>query len=141
MRGVVLFACLLFVSAFSTAASAAHADDVKASLLEARKGVIALLDATDAAAQDTLVAQIVTATAGVDRALSAAQSDAATPAEQKAKFKEFGEVWSAFKKTRDSEIIPAVRAGNKDAAKAVAKGIQAERFKKMNELLAGLGAK
>ena len=43
--------------------------------------------------------------------------------------------------TRDGEIIPFVKAGKKDDAKALAKGVQAERFKKMQELLTALGAK
>lgn len=43
--------------------------------------------------------------------------------------------------TRDTEIIPALKSGKKDAAKALAKGVQAERVKKLNELLGSLGAK
>ena len=61
--------------------------------------------------------------------------------EQVAKFKEFQEIWQAFKKTRDTEIIPAVKAGKVDVAKALAKGVQAERLGKMKQLLAELGAK
>jgi hypothetical protein len=71
----------------------------------------------------------------------AALADKATGADAARKYKELKEVWEAFKKTRDGEIVPAVKAGKVDAAKALAKGIQAERLGKMKELLSALGAK
>jgi hypothetical protein len=73
--------------------------------------------------------------------VKSALADKTTAKEQAAKFKEFKEIWEAFKKTRDTEIIPAIKAGKVDAAKALAKGIQAERLGKMKQLLGELGAK
>jgi len=130
----------LCVTLFAPHAEASNADTAKTSLAQAREGVVALLQASDAATQDKLMAQIVTASKSVDQAVAAALSDSAAPKEAVAKFKEFQEVWLAFKKTRDTEIIPAIRSGKQDVAKGLAKGIQAERFKKMNEILASLGA-
>jgi hypothetical protein len=130
--------CALGLSSIAVRAAASPADDIKSSLGKAREGLIALLDTTDKAKQDSLVAQIGAASAGVDHALASALADPAAHATQ---LEEFGGVWKAFKETRDGQIIPAVRAGKPDVAKALAKGVQAERFKKMNELLAAAGAK
>jgi len=51
---------------------------------------------------------------------------------------QFKVVWEAFKKTRDDEIIPALFSGARDKARGLAQGVQAPRFKKMNELLDSL---
>jgi hypothetical protein len=40
-------------------------------------------------------------------------------------------VWEAFKATRENEIVPAVYAGDKEKAKGLASGVQAERMKQM----------
>ncbi|MBI3775221.1 MAG: hypothetical protein HY273_06665, partial [Gammaproteobacteria bacterium] len=49
--------------------------------------------------------------------------------------KEAATVWAEFKKTRETEIIPAVQKGDVAKAKEIAGGVQKERFKKMTELL------
>jgi hypothetical protein len=77
----------------------------------------------------------------VDESVKSGLADKAAPKDAVAKLKEFDGIWKDFKKTRDGEIIPAVKAGKVDAAKALAKGIQAERMGKLKELLAALGAK
>jgi hypothetical protein len=51
---------------------------------------------------------------------------------------QFKTVWEAFKKTRDSEIMPMVYAGEHIKARYTAFTVQAPRFKKMNELLESL---
>lgn len=137
-RRLAALGCVLVIGSASVRAAASPADDIKASLGNAREGVIALLDATDKAKQDSLVAQIGAASTGVDHALATALSNPATHAAQ---LKEFEQVWQALKATRDGQLIPAVREGKPDVAKALAKGVQAERFKKMNELLAACAAK
>jgi hypothetical protein len=126
---------------FTAGALASSADSALQSLLKARTSLVALLDTSDAATQKTLQAEIVAASKSVDESVKAGLTDKATTKEQAAKYKEFDAVWKDFKKTRDGEIIPAISAGKVDAAKALAKGIQAERFAKLKELLAGLGAK
>ncbi len=42
---------------------------------------------------------------------------------------EIKEIWDAFRKTRDEEIIPALKAGRFDEARSVASGIQEERYR------------
>lgn len=130
-----IFALLLHAS---LAFAAGHADGIKGALANAREKLLAMLEAPDAATMDKLQAEITTASKSVDSSLSAALADKSAPAD---KYKELKTVWEQFRKTRDSELIPALRAGKKDEAKAIAKGIQAERYGKMQSLLTALGAK
>lgn len=137
--GSLLVALLLTLSASTSLAS--PADDAKAALAKARESLLAMLDATEPAKLDALQAEIASASKAVDGAVTGALADKATAADKAVTYKELKKTWEEFKKTRDKEIIPAIRAGKKDDAKALAKGVQAERFKKMGELLASLGAK
>lgn len=127
------FALVTFAAA---QALAGPPDDAKASLTKAREALVSMLDA-DAAKYDALQADIATASKSVDAALAAGAADKANAKS----YAELKQTWDAFKKTRDGEIIPALKSGKKDAAKALAKGIQAERFKKLTELLSRIGAK
>lgn len=127
------FALLTFATA---QALAAPPDDAKAALTKAREALVTMLDA-DAAKYEALQVDITKATKAVDAALVAAASDKA----HADAYKEIKKTWEEFKKTRDSEIIPALKSGKKDAAKALAKGVQAERYKKLTELLGSVGAK
>lgn len=115
-------------------------DAIKSSLMTARENLVAMLDATDTAAQDKHQAEITKATQGVDDGVAASLADKGTSAEQAAKLEEFKQVWGEFKKTRDEEIIPAIKAGKKDEAKQLATTVQAERMKKMKGTLTDLGA-
>ncbi|MBF0401116.1 MAG: hypothetical protein HQL90_10155 [Magnetococcales bacterium] len=112
----------------SVAMAGPVADATKASLTEAREKLVTLLSITDKAAQTKQVEEVQAASAKVD-ALVGKNADA---------LKAFNEVWTAFKTTRDSELIPNVLAGKKDEAKALATGVQAGRFKQMQEILAAV---
>lgn len=133
LRNVVVAVSMLVASV----AFAAPANDTLSSILAARQSLVTMLDTADAAKQGTLETEIAKASKSADAAIAAGIADKATAA----KFKELKTIWDAFKKTRDGEIVPAIKAGKVDAAKALAKGIQAERLGKMKEILAGLGAK
>jgi hypothetical protein len=142
MKSISKFSLVLTVIwTLAASALASPADSALAALLKARASLVTLLDTSDAAAQKNLEGEIRTATKEVDDSVKSALADKATPKEAAAKLKEFDGVWKDFKKTRDGEIIPAVKAGKVDAAKALAKGVQAERMGKMKELLAAAGAK
>jgi hypothetical protein len=106
-------------------AVAAPADDACAALMEARGHLVAMLGSTDKAVNDDLKGKVHAASAKLDGILaSMAYSDAA-------KVSAFKPVWEDFKKTRETEIIPAIYAGKNADAKAIASGIQAERMGKM----------
>ena len=142
MKSASTFAIVLaLVTAFAASAFASHAEGVMTSMMKARESLLALIESTDKSSQAGLQAEIAKATKEVDSKVKAALEDKATTKDELTKYKEFGEIWQAFKKTRDSEIIPAIKAGKTDAAKALAKGVQAERFGKMKALLTSLGAK
>lgn len=100
--------------------------DACANLGEARAQLVAMTAETDAAKLDGYKAKIHAASKALDANLAAmgGGSDAA-------KVQAFMPVWENFKTTRESEIIPALYAGDKDKAKGLATGIQAERMKQM----------
>lgn len=125
----------------SQAALAAHADLIQAALMDARSNLVAMINATDKAVQEDHYAKVTRASKAVDDAVAAGLADATCTPDQADKYRAFQATWEAFKKTREAEIVPAVRAGKTAEAKAVAAGIQAERMQKMKGLLGELGAK
>ncbi|MBF0145817.1 MAG: hypothetical protein HQL84_08040 [Magnetococcales bacterium] len=104
-------------------------DAIKAGMGEAREGIMGMLAAPDAAARAEKLAMVKSGTAKVEAVLAGADP---------AKVAEFKAVWTEFKNTRDTQLIPAIQAGKKDEAKALADGIQAERINKMKTILGGL---
>lgn len=111
-------------------------DSMKTALMAARTHLVAMIDAAEAD-QAKEEEGVTKATKELDDAITAASADK----DKAEKVKEFQTVWEEFKKTRDEEIIPAIKAGKKDDAKALAKGVQAERMAKMKTILVELGAK
>lgn len=112
---------------FSTGlAEAATPADACADLGEARAQLVAMIAEPDAAKLDAYKAKIHAASNALDADLAgmAGGPDAA-------KAEAFKPVWEAFKATRETEIIPALYAGDKDKAKGLATGIQAGRMKEM----------
>lgn len=117
-------ALALFIAGTSCA-TAGPAEDTCAALMEARGHLVAMLGSSDKAQQEDLKGKIQAASAKVDSMLGGmAGSDAA-------KANAFKPIWEDFKKTRETEIVPAIQAGKVAEAKAIAGGIQAERMGKM----------
>lgn len=135
-----LLITLAVVSFASAQAPACPHYDAKVLLTKARESLVTLIDA-EATAFASLEAEIAKASSGVDAALALAIADSSNSEARITLYKELKTIWEDFKKTRDTEIVPAVKAGRKDQAKALATGIQAERYKKMNEILGQLGVK
>ena len=111
---------------FTGAAQAATPADACANLGEARAQLVALLGEADAAKYDGYKAKIQAASKALDGNLAAM---AGGP--DAAKADAFKPVWEAFKTTRETEIIPAIYAGDKEKAKGLASGVQAGRMKEM----------
>jgi hypothetical protein len=107
-------------------AEAATPAEACANLGEARTQLVALLGEADAAKFDGYKAKIQAASKALDGNLAAM---AGGP--DAAKADAFKPVWEAFKGTRETEIIPAIYAGDKEKAKGLATGVQAERMKQM----------
>ncbi len=107
-------------------ALAATPADVCASLAEARGALVAMLSEMDPSKLDAYRARVQSASARLDADLGAMAKGP-----DAARVRDFKGVWSAFKITREGEIIPALYAGDRERAKGLAMGIQAERVKAM----------
>lgn len=129
----MLFAALLTLSVTQWA----HANeftDLRAQLSAARESLVTLLVNKDKRGADQQ--KIVKDTAD---AVSAHLAKMKAPAGKEAQFKELVENWNAFKKTRETELVPAILAGKDDEAKKLAGGIQKERITKCQQLVGELG--
>lgn len=71
-------------------------------------------------------------------AVSAALEKVKAPAGKEAQLKELKETWAAFKKTRETELVPLILAGKEEEAKKIAGGIQKERITKCQKLTSEL---
>jgi len=123
-RSLTLFAAAVLCSA--GAVRAATPAEACANLGEARTQLVAMLGESNPAKLDALKAKVHAASDKVDQDLAAMASGP-----DAAKASAFKPVWEAFKATRETEIIPALYAGDKDKAKGLATGVQAERMKQM----------
>lgn len=130
MKSSLTLSVAALLSSFANAPQAATPADVCTNLAEARGALVTMLSEVDSAKLDNLKASVHTASAKVDTDLTAM---AAGPDAEKAK--SFSAVWAAFKNTREGEIIPALYAGDRDKAKGLATGIQAERMKSMKGIM------
>lgn len=72
-------------------------------------------------------------------AVSAHLTKLKAPAGKEAQFRELVDNWSAFKKTRETELVPLILAGKDADAKKIAGGIQKERITKCQEMVGQLG--
>jgi methyl-accepting chemotaxis protein len=109
---------------FSVALSVA---ETGRSLNAVRASLLTMMAAKDRQAQDKAHAQIEELTHDVDTSL---ERLLAGPMDQDLKVMVMGvvEPWRAFKTTRDEQLIPAIYEGRVEDARALATGIQAERF-------------
>jgi len=109
-------------------------DNLRAKLSAARESLIAMMLHKDKRGTDHQKTVKDTADA-----VSAQLATMKAPAGKEAKFKELNEAWGAFKKTRETVLVPAILNGNDDEAKKIAGGIQKERITKCNQLVNELG--
>lgn len=115
----------------------AHANefsDLRGELSAARESLVTMMVNKDKRGADQQ--KIVKTSAD---AVSAHLAKMKAPAGKEAQFKELVDTWNAFKKTRETELVPAILAGKDDEAKKLAGGIQKERITKCQELVGELG--
>lgn len=118
-------------------ATMAHANefaDLRGKLSAARESLVTMLVNKDKRGADQQ--KVVKDTAD---AVSAQLSKLKAPAGKEAQMKELVETWNAFKKTRETELVPAILAGKEDEAKKLAGGIQKDRITKCQQLVGELG--
>ena len=139
MKNVVIWTVMAIAFLAVQWVQAASVCDVKMGLQNARENLVAMLDAADKAAQEELKKKVDEASTSLETAVEAMLSDANTSEDNKGKLNKFKETWTAFKETRETEIVPAIYAGKKEEAKALVTGVQAERMTTMKDLLKELG--
>ena len=109
------------------------AADVCAALRTTRIHLIALMGATDKLTLSNNETRLHAASDKLDAFLAAMLQG--RNSQDAAKAAEFQPVWTAFKKTRESEIIPAVEAAKIEVARTIALGVQAERMRAMRTIM------
>ena len=124
----------LIAALFSSWANANEFSDLRTELSAARESLVTLLVNKDKRGADQQ--KLVTDTAN---AVSAHLAKLKAPAGKEAQFKELLDNWNAFKKTRETELVPAILAGKEDEAKKLAGGIQKERITKCQQMVGELG--
>ncbi len=138
MRYTTLFFLLLsLLTSLLTPVSglAASPTDIAKALDRSREKMVELIRSSDIAAETALIDEVKRTSDVVDTSIDAVLADTTLSEEVRKNVMECKTVWEESKHTRDSEVIPAILAGNPDAAKKLARNIQAPRFKKMQSLL------
>ncbi len=134
----LLFIGMTAVSMFTMQlAHSATICDVKTALKDARSNLVAMVASTDNTEQKSLKAKVDAATTVLEAATNDMLSDANK--DDDAQLTTFKDTWAAFKNTRETEIVPAVYAGDNAKAKGIATGIQADRMGVMNGVVSALG--
>ena len=126
-KSLTVILCISAMTLTPMASFAASKAEALTAMKTAREKLVALIDTKEKGTQDALIGEIHKASADADAQLAGLAAD---PKATEAKA-----VWEEFKKTRETEIIPAVQKGDVAKAKEVATGVQKERFKKIVELL------
>lgn len=126
MKKLLAGLVFLFVAVFAFTAHAGEFSDLKKKVNDARESLVTMMQNKDKRGADQQ--KLVKDTAD---AVSAALANMKAPAGKEAQFKELADNWSAFKKTREEELVPLIIAGKDDEAKKIASGIQKERLKKV----------
>jgi len=125
----------LAIVLFAATAVAGEFDDLRTEMTAARESLVTFVVNKDKRGADQQ--KLVKETA--DK-VSAHLAKMKAPAGKEAQFKDLQETWAAFKKTRETELVPAVLAGKDDEAKKLANGIQKERYTKCQQILGELGS-
>lgn len=132
-----LVALLALLTWLASPVQAGPVGDIKTTLTTTRQQTMSMLSEDDRAVLEMRYDDALKSSKDLDNLLAAAlRNDALRTAQPT--LTQFKTIWEAFKKTRDSEIIPMLYAGERLKARYTALTVQAPRFKKMNELLESL---
>ncbi|MBI5184675.1 MAG: hypothetical protein HZA01_02980 [Nitrospinae bacterium] len=134
MKKLLTVSALSFFVLFAVVVHAGEFGDLKKKISDARESFVAMLKNPDKRGEDQQ--KLVKDTAN---AVSATIAGIKAPAGKEAQFKELADTWSAFKNTRETELVPMVLSGKQEDAEKLAGGIQKERLKKINEICDALG--
>lgn len=124
---------VVLMTGFAFTAQAGEFDELRTKLSAARESLITMMLHKDKRGPEQQ--KLVKDTAD---AVSAQLSKMKAPAGKEAQLKELKEAWAAFKKTRETELVPAILKGDDEKAKKIAGGIQKERITKCQKLTSEL---
>ncbi|MCK5718463.1 MAG: hypothetical protein KAH84_00790 [Thiomargarita sp.] len=132
----LLLSWILFSIFIMQLAQAETICDSKFALADARFNLMMMVMSTEKAEQDQLKVEIDNASIELERVIEIMLND-----ENKTDDEQFTillETWVEFKNTRETEIVPAIYAGNNMKAIEIATGVQAERMAVMNDTVQAL---
>jgi len=123
MLAGLIASCFVFVA---VSAHAGQFGDLILKIGEARNALLVMEKYKDkrGAAQQKLVKDTADA-------VSAMLAKMKAPEGKEGKFKELVDTWNAFKKTRESQLVPSIVSGEMGDAYKVAHGMQQERLDNM----------
>ncbi len=135
MKKWIASLCVAVVALVGTSTAMANDfKDLRAKMTSARESLITMT--TDKTKRGADQQKLVKDTAD---AVSAAITKLKAPAGKEVQFKEMVDTWNAFKKTRETELVPLILAGKDDEALKIAGGIQKQRFSQCLSLVGDLG--
>jgi len=123
-------AIVIFVA---TPASANEFSHLRQEILAARQALVTMVLYRDKRGPEQQ--KLVKETAD---AVSSTFGKVKAPVGKLAEFKELKETWTAFKRTRETELVPAILANEKATYEKIGAGIQKERLDRMYSLIAQL---
>ena len=134
LKAPFAFLALLLIN---MAAYAGPVGDMKATLASMRQHTMSMMGESDRGALEMQHEESMKYSDMLDKQLDAALNNKSLSKAQPT-LKQFKSLWEELKKTRDSEVIPMLYAGDKMKARMTAMTTQQPRFKKLNELLDSL---
>lgn len=133
-RKMLPLLAVLSLAAVNLPAVANDFGELRTQLSAARESLVTMLSHKDKRGPEQQ--KLVKDTAD---AVSAKLAKMKAPPGKEAQFKELNETWAAFKKTRETELVPAILAGRDDEARKLAGGVQRERITRAQQLVGELG--
>jgi predicted amino acid-binding ACT domain protein len=110
--------------------------DVRIALADARFNLMMMVVSTEKAEQEDLKVEIDKASTALEKVIAAMLKDENKTDD--AQLTTLQDTWKAFKKTRETEIVPAIYAGDNMKAIEIATGVQAERMNTMDTTIQAL---
>ncbi|MDM8562996.1 MCP four helix bundle domain-containing protein [Candidatus Marithioploca araucensis] len=110
--------------------------DVRIALADARFNLMMMVVSTEKAEQEALKVEIDKASTALEKVIAAMLKDENKTDD--AQLTTLQDTWKAFKKTRETEIVPAIYAGDNMKAIEIATGVQAERMNTMDTTIQAL---
>lgn len=104
---------------------------LKTDIEYARRALLQMLNEKDLKKRSEHELEMLAATGAVDDGIGRLLSDVELDSEIMEKVQELNNIWGSFKKTRDKNLLPALKGGKRGLVSDLAMGLQQERFSKL----------